>query len=496
MKRTLSAALCALFFLSATPSLRAQQGPSTYADGDSLAALVKMNYVYTLEQALVQSRKSKKPIFFNAFADFARPCHGMNGQVFSDDAFCRWMDKNFVCLFIDVTQRENRYIAERYGITSFAHYLVLDSQGEVIHRIVGGAPLPTFQEKVSAALSPKTSLRGTTAAYLGGDRSKKLLGAYVTALYDAGEDSLYKLVLPQYFDQLTPADYVKKENWFIVKQRASQGLDSEMCRFMVDNRAKFEKSVGAEEVNTLLNQMYVSKLYTMMIDTEPFNPSALTDVFVAMQRDGLPDTLSAYTFYAIVRAYRPHHYEEVLRLLPQIDDIQLRTMVEISLKFEEPTEQERRALIDYYREREQAYKAVRSSYGRAYQDIADQLERPAAAAEGIQFSTGSLDELLAQARKEGKMVFVDCYTTWCGPCKMLARQTFPNAEVGAYFNPRFVSVQIDMEKGEGIELAKRWGVSAYPTMVILDADGQVKGTVVGFQSPAGLIAEVKKVLGE
>ena len=76
---------------------------------------------------------------------------------------------------------------------------------------------------------------------------------------------------------------------------------------------------------------------------------------------------------------------------------------------------------------------------------------------------------------------------------MLARQTFPAQSVGEYMNPRFVSLQIDMEKGEGIELAKLWNVDAYPTMVILDAEGNVKGRVVGFYRPEQFLEEIKKL---
>ena len=168
----IAACSCLLAATSIQP-VCAQQGPSTYADGDSLAALVKMNYVYSFEEALAKARQTGKPIFFNCFADWARPCHGMNGQVFSNQAFCNWMDKNFVCLFVDVTKPDNRHLAQRYGVSTFAHYLVLNADGEVVHRIVGGATLPDFQDRVALALNPKTSLRGTREAYDKGDRSKK-----------------------------------------------------------------------------------------------------------------------------------------------------------------------------------------------------------------------------------------------------------------------------------------------------------------------------------
>ena len=70
---------------------------------------------------------------------------------------------------------------------------------------------------------------------------------------------------------------------------------------------------------------------------------------------------------------------------------------------------------------------------------------------GVDFQHLTFDEALAKAKAEKKLVFVDCYTTWCGPCKMMTTKIFPMKEAGEFFNPRFVCVKFDMEQGEGIE---------------------------------------------
>ena len=112
-------------------------------------------------------------------------------------------------------------------------------------------------------------------------------------------------------------------------------------------------------------------------------------------------------------------------------------------------------------------------------------------AQGIEFEHGTFAEALAKAKKENKLVFMDCYTTWCGPCKMLAKNIFPQKEVGDYFNAHFVNVKMDMEKGEGIELQKKYGVKAFPTLLFMDANGKVLHTKVGGSDAAGLIEEAK-----
>ncbi len=113
-------------------------------------------------------------------------------------------------------------------------------------------------------------------------------------------------------------------------------------------------------------------------------------------------------------------------------------------------------------------------------------------ATGITFSHGSWQEILDLARQEQKLIFVDAYTEWCGPCKMMARNTFPDEKVGEYFNQHFVNYKFDMEKGEGPEFAQKYGVNAYPTLLFIDHTGKVIHRAVGYQAPTGLLREAQQ----
>lgn len=100
-------------------------------------------------------------------------------------------------------------------------------------------------------------------------------------------------------------------------------------------------------------------------------------------------------------------------------------------------------------------------------------------ASGIDFFHGTFDEAKMEAREEGKLIFVDAYTTWCGPCKRMSAQVFTNDKVGEYFNRTFVNLKLDMEKGEGRTFQQKYRVAAFPTLLFLDPEGAVVHRVVG-----------------
>jgi len=112
---------------------------------------------------------------------------------------------------------------------------------------------------------------------------------------------------------------------------------------------------------------------------------------------------------------------------------------------------------------------------------------------GIDFFHGTWEEAIAKAKEEGKVIFVDSYTTWCGPCKRMAKTVFTDNEVGEFYNQHFINLKLDMEKKEGIKFGGKYPVSAYPTLHFIDADGKVLQKVKGAQSVDGFLALGKSV---
>jgi len=114
-------------------------------------------------------------------------------------------------------------------------------------------------------------------------------------------------------------------------------------------------------------------------------------------------------------------------------------------------------------------------------------------AQGITFTKGNWQEVLAKAKAENKPIFVDFYAEWCGPCKFMAKNVFTDAEVAEYYNQHFISVKIDAEKEEP-ELVRASKIEAYPSLYYFSPDGNLINKNIGSLDKTRFIAFGKKVI--
>ncbi len=113
--------------------------------------------------------------------------------------------------------------------------------------------------------------------------------------------------------------------------------------------------------------------------------------------------------------------------------------------------------------------------------------------QGIVFETDhNFDNALAKAKKENKLIFLDGFASWCGPCKMMASKIFTQKVVGDYFNSNFINMKLDMEAPENLAIAKKYEVKAFPTLLFINGDGQVVHRGLGGMSPEELVELGKK----
>ena|ERR1700722_965131 len=114
---------------------------------------------------------------------------------------------------------------------------------------------------------------------------------------------------------------------------------------------------------------------------------------------------------------------------------------------------------------------------------------------GIRFFSGDWKEVLIEAKRENKAIFFDAYASWCGPCKTMDSLVYTDPKAAAYFNKRYICFRIDMEKGEGPDLAKKYpSIDGYPSLLFFGSDGRLIKTILGSRTATVLVAEAKYAL--
>ncbi len=114
-------------------------------------------------------------------------------------------------------------------------------------------------------------------------------------------------------------------------------------------------------------------------------------------------------------------------------------------------------------------------------------------AQGINWQKGNFESILNKAKSEKKLVYVDIFTTWCGPCKQMDAEVFTNPDVGKMFNENFICYKIDGEKGEGKDLVEYFELESYPTSMFVDTEWNVVLKLEGFRPKERLLEAAGKV---
>ena len=113
---------------------------------------------------------------------------------------------------------------------------------------------------------------------------------------------------------------------------------------------------------------------------------------------------------------------------------------------------------------------------------------------GIQFHKGTWEEAVELAKKEDKVIFLDIYATWCGPCKRLKAYTFSSSEVGKAFNGKFINVALNGEQSEGRMLMQNYGLRSFPSLLFINKNGEVIQQTAGYHNTSALIKLGKNIL--
>ncbi len=120
-------------------------------------------------------------------------------------------------------------------------------------------------------------------------------------------------------------------------------------------------------------------------------------------------------------------------------------------------------------------------------------KKPAVIASTITWQN-NLNKTYELAKTNRKWILVDVYTDWCHWCKRLDSDVYAQPAVAKFINSSFVCLKANAEKGDGITVKSRYGVSGYPCTLILEPGGKEKGRIDGYLPPGKFTAEITNIL--
>lgn len=112
----------------------------------------------------------------------------------------------------------------------------------------------------------------------------------------------------------------------------------------------------------------------------------------------------------------------------------------------------------------------------------------------VRFETGSTDKVREMALKADKLVFIDLYATWCGPCRLMERNVFSRGNVGEFMERYFVAAKYDVDQTTGKALSKQYGVRSIPTYLIFDTSGELLARIQGASDADTFLDNLRAVI--
>lgn len=458
-----------------------------------------------LDTAMKMASESGKKIFCDFNTTWCKPCKVLFDEVFTDEVVGQFINDQFISLYINAEAPEWVATAKKYKIEAYPTMLILDANGEEKYRMRGALSKDDFMEQIEQFLDEKRSPDALGRRYESGERTPSLVHDHVMNIMRSGNEKLGFEIIDHYFKSLTEEQKTDKENWFLYNT-FSNGDDIRATYFM-NNHKKFYASNGEKVIN---DRMLLFVRFALMPYVSGYNISQ--NKFVQKEFDEALSLINLVDFEGkqelislgeIAKARvatdlnpkdKCNDFIKVLKnesvnLNKNSYSLVLLNLSFMTLKASDKAKTTALELIADYKSK---YESEKTNSG-FIDKVAKSLEI-IKRGDSILFEKEDVifKKALNKAKKENKLLFIDCYTTWCGPCKKMAEEVFTVTVVKQYFDKNFINLKIDMEKGEGVELAKQFKIKGFPTFLLVNGDGEIVFTSVGSMDAEEFLALFKE----
>lgn len=433
----------------------------------------------SLDEACKKAKTENKPIFLDCYTSWCGPCKMMANDVFTLQEAGDYFNKNFVCVKIDMEKGEGPVIGKQYGVDAYPTFLIINSDGKLMHKLVGAMSLKELIENVECGLKA-SSIAEYETLYQSGKLDKTGQMAYWKLLSISGEVVKAQTVGDDLWGKLSEKDKLNSTYWALLRSRATT-IEGEEMKFVCANREYFEKEVGKEEVDKLIYNSFITELNMMIVYQLPAKKYEKIPVIKdLLKNNDVPrkEPLLKITELAEARGnYDEKAYLDILDANLNVwNDSEKRTIFEGAKLF-----------ISLANGKEQT-KRLGEIALRAQEAVKDEVvkegiikigltSRRRSGKDGVYWENlASLKEVMERAFLESRYVFLYFHNDG-QTSKLINEKLFSSKEVGDYLNKFFINYKIHVGEGDGPNIARRYGVIVPNVVVMLDKYGDVRHRV-------------------
>lgn len=446
-----------------------------------------------LPTALKMAKESNKMVFCNFSTTWCSPCKALFADVYCDDEVGVYMNDKFISLYINAEAKEWVDVAKKHKITGYPTMIILDADGGEKYRMVGGKTKTGFMTEMKQATDDKRSPEALKKRYEGGERSPELVYDYAYLQMRSGDEVKGYEIIENYFNSLSDSGKAAKENWFLFTT-FSTGIEDSRGKYLINNYKNFyasnDKKVIDNQVTKFARFAIMPYISGYFIRENKFNQDKLNAdiaLITKLELDSRP-MLDALINIAKARVKSELDEKDKCENFVKVCQSEIKNLGKsehfllvcnfsfMTLKASDKAKTIALEIMADYKAKYEEKAPLNDVLGRLMKDL-----KPIKRGDIISFESESVtfNMALSKAKKANKLIFIDCYTVWCGPCKKLSEEVFTVSSVKKYFDKNFINMKIDMEKGEGIELAKRFKIKGYPTLLLINGEGEIVLSEVG-----------------
>lgn len=209
-------------------------------------------------EIIAQSKQEKKLIFLDAFASWCGPCKWMASTIFTNDSVGDFYNSRFICVSLDMEKGEGKEIRARYDVRYYPTLLFINQEGEVVHKRVGAARLPSdYITMANTALNPRENLAYYLKKYQEGDNSDTFIPSFLQRLTDAYLP--VQPVIQKYFDSKTEVEMLSRPCWEIMKKYVND-MNESRFDYLIKHQHEYGKIYGKDSVNNKISEVYLAAL--------------------------------------------------------------------------------------------------------------------------------------------------------------------------------------------------------------------------------------------